>query len=131
MTYWRSWNPIELPTEEVSSRHSWGGVQAPYAIAVFFGLEKGHVARPWTEYAIENSDHERMLRDSVVLLDPVDTFVNYSYSLGFEFQEAIESDIWDWPNRTLRVSGEIVDSPRNIVDTGRLRDSQDIEFFGI
>ena len=97
----------------------------------FFGLEKGHVPRPWTEYAIENSDHEGMLRDAVVPLDPVETFVNYSYALGFEFQEAIESDVWVWPGSTLRVSGEVVDSPRNIVDTGRLRDSQDIEFFGV
>jgi len=35
---------------------------------------------------------------------------------------AVESDIWNWPRDTERTY-EIVGSPRDIIDTGRLRDS--------
>lgn len=104
---------------------------APYAVSVYFGLEPGHVERRWVEYVVDNSDHEGILRASVVTMSITETFVNYSYSLGFEFQESIESDVWFWPSTTIRSTGEVVDSPRNIVDTGSLRDSQSIEFFGI
>lgn len=130
MAYWRSWNPPEIPVE-LSSRHKWGGPSAPHAIAVFFGFEDGHAPRPWTEYAIDNSDHEGMLSEAVVPMDITETFVNYSYSLSFEFTEAIEAPIWDWPRKTWRANGEVVGSPRNIVDTGALRDSQEIEFYGV
>ncbi|MBW4422487.1 MAG: hypothetical protein KME13_25295 [Myxacorys californica WJT36-NPBG1] len=43
---------------------------------------------------------------------------------GDECQEAIESPIWKWDGYTLRKNGEFVGSPRDIVDTGELRDSQ-------
>jgi hypothetical protein len=39
--------------------------------------------------------------------------------------EAIE---WPWPRETVRSTGEVVNSPRNIVDTGALRDSLNIEW---
>lgn len=45
-------------------------------------------------------------------------------------QTEIESDKWEWPRTTHRQNGEVVTSPRNIVDTGRLRDSQRIEIEG-
>lgn len=35
----------------------------------------------------------------------------------------MQSTTWDWPFETRRVNGTTVASPRNIVDTGRLRDS--------
>jgi hypothetical protein len=38
--------------------------------------------------------------------------------------EAISSDRYVWPNATIRQNGPIVTSPRDIVDTGGLRDSQ-------
>lgn len=38
--------------------------------------------------------------------------------------EAIESKIYGWDNSTMRSNGDIVTSPRDIVDTGALRDSQ-------
>lgn len=41
--------------------------------------------------------------------------------------DAIEAIFYDWDaGETLRVNGEIAGSPRNIVDTGELRDSQAI-----
>jgi hypothetical protein len=39
-------------------------------------------------------------------------------------QIEITSDKWDWPRTTHRQNGEVVESPRSIVDTGELRDSQ-------
>ncbi|MBW4677671.1 MAG: hypothetical protein KME52_27830 [Desmonostoc geniculatum HA4340-LM1] len=42
---------------------------------------------------------------------------------GEAFQNAIASDIWEWPRETLRNNGDLVDSPRDIYDTGKLYDS--------
>ncbi len=40
------------------------------------------------------------------------------------FVEAISEERYEWPNQTLRQNGEVVGSPRNIVDTGKLVGSQ-------
>lgn len=37
--------------------------------------------------------------------------------------EAFNHDTYFWPNRTRRTNGETVSSPRNVVDSGELRDS--------
>ena len=37
--------------------------------------------------------------------------------------EAMEAPVWSWPGATHRRSGELAGSPRNIVDTGKLRGS--------
>lgn len=39
------------------------------------------------------------------------------------FQDAIASDIWEWPRDTVRSDGSVVGSPRDAVDTGELYDS--------
>ncbi len=36
----------------------------------------------------------------------------------------MDEKIYEWPNKTYRKSGEIVDSPRNIVDTGNLKNTR-------
>ena len=41
-----------------------------------------------------------------------------------DFQEEIEAVKWDWPNETIRSDGRPVNSPRDIVDTGGLKESQ-------
>lgn len=40
------------------------------------------------------------------------------------FVEAISDDRYEWLNQTLRQNGDVVGSPRNIVDTGKLVGSQ-------
>jgi hypothetical protein len=40
--------------------------------------------------------------------------------------QAIESVRYDWPRSTTRSDGTVVTSPRDIVDTGHLRDSQQL-----
>ena len=37
--------------------------------------------------------------------------------------ESMDDERWYWPRETLRSTGEVADSPRDIVDTGELRDS--------
>ena len=49
----------------------------------------------------------------------------YSAKIGDEFQEQIEADDWAWTNKTTkRRNGQEAGNPRDIVDTGELRDSQ-------
>ncbi len=44
-------------------------------------------------------------------------------ALADSCQEAIASEVWEWPRQTLRQNSDIVGSPRDIVDTGKLYDS--------
>lgn len=44
------------------------------------------------------------------------------------YTTAIESRRYDWPGQTLRKSGELAGTRRNIVDLGRFRDSQEVDF---
>ena len=43
--------------------------------------------------------------------------------LAATFRKQFETPKWDWPRETVRSNGSVVDSPRDIVDTGELRDS--------
>jgi hypothetical protein len=38
--------------------------------------------------------------------------------------DAINDAVYFWPNQTIRSTGEVANSPRNIVDQGTFRDSQ-------
>ncbi|MEH2148556.1 hypothetical protein [Nostoc sp.] len=42
---------------------------------------------------------------------------------GEAFQNVIASDIWEWPRETLRQNGDLVGSPRNILDSEELYNS--------
>lgn len=56
-------------------------------------------------------------------------FDRFVHSLAAEYQERVtENRYWDgWDRTTRRRNGEVVSNPRNIVDTGELRDSLYIE----
>ena len=49
---------------------------------------------------------------------------NYSPQIGAQFQEEIRDTQFGWPNKTRRKNGELVGSPRDIVDTGNFASSQ-------
>ena len=127
---WKTWNPPEIP-ENLGCEFKWGGPTAPYATSVYFGQGRGKPARPWAEYTIETANHEQMLADAVIPLDFEQTFVNYAYSLGFAFEETFEEEIWSWPRETIRTDGTIAGLTRNLIDTRRLQESQQIQFFGV
>lgn len=52
-------------------------------------------------------------------------FRQYSTEVFPKFQESIVNQRYEWPNVTLRSNGQVVSSPRNIVDTGQLKLSQE------
>jgi len=43
--------------------------------------------------------------------------------LSAAFQQSFDEVAWSWPRETKRVNGEVVTSPRNIIDTRTLKDS--------
>ena len=50
----------------------------------------------------------------------------YAAKIGDEFQDQIESEKWAWTDKTTkRRNGRDAGNPRDIVDTGELRDSQE------
>ncbi|MFN6572409.1 hypothetical protein [Dendronalium sp. ChiSLP03b] len=58
----------------------------------------------------------------------LDSIINKAFDVvveaqGEAFQNAIASDIWDWPRETVRSNGETVGSPRDRVDSEELIDS--------
>jgi len=68
---------------------------------------------------INTSAFDRVLEQAFIAL--VDDF-------AIEQVNQLEDPKWEWDRITKRKSGAIVDSPRDIVDLGTLRDSLDIEY---
>jgi hypothetical protein len=61
-------------------------------------------------------------------LNKLNSVINRAFDVvvevqGEAFQNALTSDIWEWPRETLRQNGDLVSSPRDIYDTGELYDS--------
>ncbi|HYW17714.1 MAG TPA: hypothetical protein VE956_00120 [Nodularia sp. (in: cyanobacteria)] len=61
-------------------------------------------------------------------LNKLNSAINRAFDLAVEaqgeaFQNALASDIWEWPRETLRQNSDLVSSPRDIYDTGELYDS--------
>lgn len=74
-------------------------------------------ARRWTDYAMANFDFSEVF--GVLFLrygDADKAFRETALLLGRAFTTAITSPVWDWH-----------DGPRDIVDTGQLRASQQME----
>ncbi|QLE42216.1 hypothetical protein FD723_18525 [Nostoc sp. C052] len=61
-------------------------------------------------------------------LNKINSAINKAFDVvvgaqGEAFQNAIASDIWEWPRETLRQNGDLVGSPRNILDSEELYNS--------
>jgi len=54
-------------------------------------------------------------------------FEETAKELNDSFHQSIIDPKWKWDRVTVRRSGEVAGSPRNIVDLGTLRDSQDFK----
>ena len=52
------------------------------------------------------------------------TFHNTADRFGKVLNDAMEAKVYEWDTITFRKSGEVAGSPRDIVDTGYLRDSR-------
>lgn len=86
-------------------------------------------ARPWTVRARQELDlvdqyvqAYKRTKDLGVSLRQ--TAIAYDRKMA----ELINQKVWDWPNTTRRRSGEIAKSPRDIVDTKALANSQSLRF---
>lgn len=123
------WNPPKLTAS--TAVYEWG---VPYAAANHNGakLRNGGTItpRPWTEYAREE------------IIDLPDAFVdafrstddlNQSFKITADkynraMKVSIRGKFWNWPNTTRRRNGTTVTSPRDIVDTSDLLNSQTMRF---
>lgn len=86
-------------------------------------------ARPWTELATKEYDHPHQFVYHYRQLGSLaKAFERTAEEFGGVCQDAITSRVWQWDGTTVRKSGEIAGSPRNIVDTGELKDSYKLEF---
>ncbi|MEH1808428.1 hypothetical protein [Nostoc sp.] len=61
-------------------------------------------------------------------LNKLNSAINKAFDVVVEvqreaFQNAIASDIWEWPRETLRQNGDLVGSPRSILDSEELYNS--------
>ena len=59
-----------------------------------------------------------------------EAFMKMSEGFGETCQLNISDTRWQWPRTTVRKSGAVVDSPRDIVDTGELKNSYQVIYEG-
>ncbi len=123
------WNLPELPRQKAVYR--W---KAEHAVFVHQGYQRQDgteaPARPWTEYALSQTDiadifHTEYVRANGNMLR---AWIATAERLDGEFRAAIEAEVYGWDRETVRSGGETVGSPRDIVDTGELRESQELSF---
>jgi hypothetical protein len=119
-----NWNPPTLTANKAI--YEW---DVDYAEKVHEGEigRSGNVypARPWTDDAIGRMDIEQEFRQAWIASEDLNTsFEELSQILFNEFHVSMASSIWNWPSITTRKSGEIVGSPRTIIDLGGLYESQ-------
>lgn len=111
------------------SRHVSG---ADYSADVFFPAYRAdgstRPGRPWFWAAFEQFDLAQAIADR--MRSPSDMQKAFA-AAALDFHgivlDEIESKKWEWDRLTRRKNGALVGSPRDIVDTGELRNSQ--EFF--
>jgi hypothetical protein len=123
-----NWNPPKIPPQLAT--HAWA---ADYATDVHEGRKRFDGTemppRRWTDAALAEVNlpqrYAELFRE---LGDHQSAFEALNYELGDKFAEMIESPIWEWDKTTFRSNGEVVGSPRDIVDTGNLRDSYRLSF---
>ena len=118
-----NWNPPKLNVTKAT--YTW---DTEYAELVHNG-DSDYPARPWVDNAVANIDfvtdfkvhYQRNGED----LDS--SFLHIVDILSTQCIHEMQEATYYWPRETKRKSGEIVGSPRDIVDTGRLMESQSVE----
>jgi hypothetical protein len=121
-----NWNPPTLNFNKAV--YEW---DVDYAEKVHEGeiSRSGNVypARPWTDDAIGRMDIEQEFRQAWIAHEDLnDSFEELSQILFNEFHVSMASEIWGWPNETDRRNGTTVGSPRDIIDTQELYNSQSV-----
>lgn len=100
-----------------------------------FTLQSGEEApaRPWVYVTADSYDFPQEFLEAIGEKDNLavaitDGFVKMATNFGDTMQQNIQEPIWAWPRTTRRQSGEVVGSPRNIVDLGDLLQSYSVTF---
>ena len=82
-------------------------------------------ARPFMTAAVANIDLEDAFASFYQAEGNVkDAFVDTVEALHGEIKGQITDEKWEWDRATVRSSGEVVGTPRSIVDTGELLNGQ-------
>ena len=85
-------------------------------------------ARPWVDETVQQFNATESYAESFQKSeDFAQAFTEMATQFGETAQEIIETEMWEWPRETVRRNGTVVGSPRDIVDTGKLRDSYTME----
>lgn len=124
-----NWNQISIP-KHLRAIHSWN---TPYAAMVHEGTTSVNgtekPARPWVDAAINEYDFLERFSDSFSQSHNFrQAFIEMSEGFGENCQSNISDTRWQWPRTTVRKSGAVVDSPRDIVDTGELKHSYQVQY---
>jgi hypothetical protein len=126
-----NWKNIKVP-RKLTATHSW---TAPYAAIVHEGATFSNgtenPARPWVGTAINEYDFVSEYADGFSQSEDFkQAFMAMSEGFGEACQANLEDVRWQWPRTTVRKSGDVVASPRDIVDTGELKNSYEVQYEG-
>jgi hypothetical protein len=120
-----NWNPPTLSVNKAI--YEW---PVDYAADVHEGAIRGDTvfpARPWTDDALSRTDVAQEFRQAWISSEDLDeSFQELAQIMFNEFHVSMASDIYTWPRTTYRKNGEVADSPRNIIDTQELYNSQSV-----
>lgn len=127
-----SWRSHSIP-RQIKATFFWS---TPYVVYVHEGatLRNGTElpARPWTTIARQEFDFKNQFRYHFGQsnYDFRQAFISTAEEFGGVCQDALRSPIWDWPRTTVRKSGQVVSSPRDVVDMGGIVNSYRWEVSG-
>lgn len=115
-------NPPKIPIKKAT--YVWNSEYAAINHNGSFSEEIRRQPRPWVYKTISDFSVESELQKEFDRTQNITTaFKNTAIKLGEEFTNTIESPVFFYPTTTYRKNGEVVTSPRNVVDMGDLRDS--------
>lgn len=122
MSHSLSWNPPKI--QDLEAVYDWQADHAARTHNGSFGEEIRTFPRPWVYRTLSMVAVDEMIQ---AYLDK-DGDIKKAFDKTVEdlkkaFTETIESPIFYYPTKTYRQNGEVVTSPRDIVDRGTLRDS--------
>lgn len=122
------WNNLSVPRNKKAIL-SWNTRYAAY-VHEGYTRQDGSTApaRPWVNAAIDEFEFIEELKNKLVNAGSIgDAFESMANEFGESCQDNIESSIWNWDRETKRLNGQVVGSPRDIIDTEELYNSYSIE----
>lgn len=75
-----------------------------------------------------NFNYRITLNTKAITRPATQAFVQYTRILYNQFTEEFADSKWTWPRETRRMNGEIAGQVRNIIDTGKLLNSQKLSY---